>query len=175
MAEDATVLMFVPEIEGSATLVGTDPGLDGSHEGWIPVESCTFTFSRDLGAVDSVSDDDAEGIEPTSQVQPITVKRRADGSTAQLLMWLATKPEERKKDQVLIDYCAPSGRYYLRYELKGVMIVSSSIAYTAPDDANETITLTYDRIAIMQRPMDITGEVMVSREGMAEYIVFEQE
>ena len=58
MADEIAVLMHVPEIEGSSTLVGTDPGSDGSHEGWIPIESASFSFSRETTAVDPEADHD---------------------------------------------------------------------------------------------------------------------
>jgi len=168
MAE-IVVLMLVPEIEGSATLVGTDPQ-DGSHEGWLPVESCSFTFSRDASAVDSISDEEGEGVKPVTTAAPVVIKRRADGSTAPLLAWLADK-QAPLKEKVLIDFCLPSGRFYLRYELRDVEIVSCTIGFNAPDALSETITLTYGHITIVHRPIDITGEVDITGEGMAEYEV----
>ena len=168
MADNAIVLMQVPEIEGSSTLVGTDPGQDGSHEGWLPIESCAFALSRDAGAVDSLSEDEAEGAKPVHSIAPLVIKRRADSSTAPLLQWLANK-EAPLKESVLIDYCTRSGRFYLRYELRDVEIVSSSIGFTAPDALTETITLTFGYITIVKRPIDIDGEVDVTGESTAEY------
>jgi len=168
MADNTIVLMQVPEIEGSSTLVGTDPGKEGSHEGWLPIESCTFALSRDAGAVDSLSEDEAEGEKPVHSIAPVVIKRRADSSTAPLLQWLANK-EAPLKETVLIDYCTRSGRFYLRYELTDVEIVSSSIGFTAPDALTETITLTYGHITVVHRPIDIEGEVDAAGEDKAEY------
>ena len=173
MADEIAVLMHVPEIEGSSTLVGTDPGSDGSHEGWIPIESASFSFSRETTAVDPEADHD-DAPEPVTRVEPITIKRQADRSSAQLLMWLANEDQtERKKEKVLIDFCSSSGKYYLRYELHGVELVSSAVSFSAPDDLSETLTLTYDYISVLQRPIDISGTVVTSKEGVAEYTVFE--
>lgn len=175
---DTTVLMFVPEIEGSSTLKGYDPeiGENKDHTGWIPVESCTFGFSREDTVSDKTDEDESEVSGPVTQVNPITVKRSSDYATAPLLMWLANKDkDERKKDQVLIDYVVPSGRYYLRYELAGVELVSCSLSYTDPDQAEETLVFTFDEVRILQRPIDSRGEVDVGAETVAEYQVFQSE
>ena len=176
MADEFAVLMFVPEIEGSATLVGTDPGQDGSHEGWIPALSCSFGLERKATAVDSTSKDESEGVAPETEIEPISVKRRADGSTAELLMWLANKDEDqRRREPVLIDFCSSSGRYFLRYELKGAELVGCSVGFTAPDDLSETLTFTYTDITIFQRPIDMSGEVLVEKETKTEYHVRKEE
>jgi len=92
------------------------------------------------------------------------------------LTWLANKDgSEGKKEKVLIDYCLPSGRYYLRYELVGVELVSCSITYSDPDQADETLVFTFDEIRILQRPIDEFGEVDIGAETVAEYVVFESE
>jgi type VI protein secretion system component Hcp len=166
---EIVVLMLVPEIQGSATLVGTDPGEDGSHEGWIPVDSCSFGFAREASSVDS-TDEDGTAVKPVPTAEPVTIKRRADGSTAPILAWLANK-EAPLKEKVLIDFCIPSGRFYLRYELKDVEIVSCAINFSAPDALSETIKLTYGYIKIVQRPIDITGAVDPSGGGKADYEV----
>jgi hypothetical protein len=43
------------------------------------------------------------------------------------------------------------------------------------EDVKEVLSLTYDHITVLQRPMDITGEVLISSEGMADYSVFVHE
>jgi type VI protein secretion system component Hcp len=163
MAE-STVLMWVPEIEGASLLIGLDPGAE-NHQGWIPIDSCAVGCSRVSTGVDT-KDDPAPDAPPPTRIEPVVVKRRADNSTAKLLVWLA-KPS--KKDTVLIDYCHRSGRYFLRYELIGVEIVSCSIAFEAPDTLTETITLTFDHILIRQRPVGMLGDVQVDREDKVEY------
>ena len=165
---EATVLMWVPDIEGASLLVGLDAG-DENHQGWIIIDSCSVGFSRDSTAVDTKNDPQAETQRPT-RIEPVVVKRRADNSTSKLLMWLA---QPSKKESVLIDYCHRSGRYFLRYELAGVEIVSCSIAFDAPDTLTETITLTFDHIRILQRPIGKLGEVQVHREDRAEYTALE--
>lgn len=174
MSETA-VFMSVPEIEGTGTLVGYAPGEDGSHEKWIPLASCSFHFEREEAtAVDPDSDDEAADTTPTTVVNPMKVERMADVTSAPLLMWLAAKPDDpaRKKEEVLIDYCARSGKYYLRYELKGVELVSCSVSYQAPDEVKEILTMTYDRIAIYQRPIDVNGEVDTTKTTETHYTVF---
>jgi hypothetical protein len=56
-----------------------------------------------------------------------------------------------------------------------VELISSSVAFQAPDDVSETLTLTYESISIFQRPIAITGEVDVGGESVAEYQVFASE
>ena len=178
MKDGATVLMYVPDVEGSSTLIGFDPepGENGDHTGWLPVQTCGFGLSRSVQGADAVSDEDVEHRGAKMEAQPMTVKRVADFSTAQLLVWLANaEGAERKKEQVLIDYVMPSGRYYLRYELSGVEIVSCSLGFQEPDDATETIVFTYDRIRILQRPVTESGAVDSSQETVAEYVVTEAE
>ena len=175
MADETTVLMFIPGIKGSSTLVGLDPGEDGSHEEWIPVTSCSFGITRRSTSSDAKEEGDAQGTHPTS-VEAIEVERSADRTSADLLTWLASKEErERRKDKVLIDYCTASGRYFLRYELERVEIVSSKMGFRAPDDLSETITLTYRRITIKNRPIGLDGQVQVGREQKAEYTVYKEE
>jgi len=176
MAIDA-VFMKVPDIEGTSTLVGSNPGDDGSHEKWIPVISCSFDFQRDEADVsDPKAGSDKKEMVPTTIVQPITVERVADVTSAPLLSWLAAKPEDpdRKKDEVLIDYCVRSGKYFLRYKLSGVELVSCALSYAEPHDAKETLTLTYDRIAIFQRSINSVGEVITTERNEAKYTVNEE-
>ena len=173
MANDTTVLMQVPEIEGSSSLVGYDPekGEDGSHVGWIPIHSCSFSFRKDTTVADRETDEEAEAPGRTTRVDPLTIKRSSDNSSAKILMWLADKA---RKDQVLIDYVVPSGRYYLRYELEDVELVSCSIGYTEPDDVAETLVLTYNKIRVIQRPINISGEVDTDKKHVAEYVVYQK-
>ena len=42
-------------------------------------------------------------------------------------------------------------------------------------ELTETITLTFDHITILQRPIGTLGEVDLTKEAMAEYTVFEPE
>jgi type VI protein secretion system component Hcp len=171
MAEESTVLMYVPGIKGSSTLVGTDPGKDGSHAEWIPINSCSFTLNRNATVSDGADEKEASSKPPTN-VDPIEIERQADQTSADLLAWLALKDvNERRKDEVLIDYCARSGRYFLRYVLQNVEIVSCKIGFKAPDDLTETITLTYSHIAIRKRPIDENGVVQFKREQSVEYTV----
>ena len=51
----------------------------------------------------------------------------------------------------------PSGKYYLRYELTGMELVSCSISYKDPDQSNETLVSTYDQVRILHRPIDPSG------------------
>jgi type VI protein secretion system component Hcp len=171
---DTTVLMSVPEIEGSSLLVGYNPG-DEDHQGWIPIDSCSFSVKREATAVDASGDDDEPPGVPPTNAAPMSVKRRADNTTAKFLTWLA-HPEEvgRKKETVLIDFCHRSGQYFLRYELSGVEIVSCTIAYS-DGELSETLSFTFDHIKIFQRPIAETGEVDLSRQQMAEYAVFKPE
>ncbi len=171
---DAVVFMQVPEIEGTGTLYGFDPGEDGSHEGWIPVASTSFNFEREEAtAVDQDTDGEAEPAAPTTVVNPMRIERTADITSTQLLMWLAAPADDdaRKKEVVLIDYCLPSGKFFLRYELKGVELVSCSINYQEPDEVKETLTLTYEEITIFQRPVDLNGEVDVTKTTESTYTV----
>jgi hypothetical protein len=169
MTSEVIVLMNVPDVHGLATLKGLDPGKDGSHEGWIPIESCTFSLSRKETATAKPGEEN-DAVKPVHTAAPVVIKRRADASTAPLLAWLADKTAP-VKEEVLIDYCMPSGRYYLRYELHDVEIVSSAIAFTAPDNLTETITFTYGRLVILQRPVGIGGEVDVDKPTEAYYEV----
>jgi len=174
VADETTVLMYIPGIKGSSTLVGLDPGDDGSHEEWIPVTSCSFGIARRSTSSETKDDGDAQGTHPTS-VEAIEVDRSADITSADLLTWLASKEErERRKDKVLIDYCTGSGRYFLRYELERVEIVACKMSFRAPDDLSETITLTYQHITIKNRPIGLDGQVQVGREQQADYTVYKE-
>lgn len=178
MKDGATILMYVPDVEGSSTMIGFDPepGEKGQHAGWLPVVSCGFGLARAVQGADAKADEDVEHRGAKMNADPMTVKRVADFSTAQLLVWLANSDgTERKKEQVLIDYVMPSGRYYLRYELTGVEIVSCNLAFQEPDDATETIVFTYDRIRMLQRPVTESGQVDSQKERVAEYVVTEAE
>jgi type VI protein secretion system component Hcp len=177
MANETTVLMKVPDVIGSSTLEGFDPGPDGKHTEWVPVHSCSFSFSRDETVVDpSKEESESEAKAPPTRVDPFTVKRTSDYSTADLLQWLAEKPADpnEKKRDILVDYVMPSGRYYLRYELTGAEIVSCALSYTDPAQADETLVFRFDHVRIFQRPVDITGTVDVGAETVAEYAVEQQ-
>ncbi len=175
MATETTVLMYVPEIVGSSTFQGYDPelGEDKDHTGWIPVDSASFGLNKETTAADPKGSEEATHTGTMTHVDPVTVKRSSDYSTADLLVWLANKDEKgRKKEQVLIDYVLASGRYYLRYELVGVEIVSCGLDYSDdPGDATETLVFTYDEIRIRQRPILESGDVDVGGEDVLEYIV----
>ncbi|MEZ5978995.1 MAG: type VI secretion system tube protein Hcp [Planctomycetota bacterium] len=173
MTSDITVLMKVEDIEGSSTLEGYDPEPNGSHVGWIPIESCSFNFHRDVTVADEDSDDESEVRGSPNRVDPLTVKRTSDFTTAKLLMWLANAENKEPKRAVTIDYVVPSGRYYLRYEIEGAELVSCSLSYQEPDDASETLVFTFDKVKIFQRPIGESGEVDTSKEDVAEYVVFE--
>ena len=175
---DTVVFMSVPEIEGTGTLVGTNPDDDSNHDKWIPVESCAFTFERtESEAVDPEGTEEDREEDLTTVVNPIRIERISDITSAQLLMWLAAESddESRKKETVLVDYCSRSGKYFLRYELEGVELVSCSMSFQAPDEAKETLTLTYDKVTIYQRPIDKNGDVKTDKETQTEYTVFGEE
>jgi type VI protein secretion system component Hcp len=105
-----------------------------------------------------------------TKVDPITIKRTSDASTAPLLVWRSSK---KQRDKVLIDFCLPSGNFYLRYELAGVELVSCSLSYADPDRADETLVMTFDRVQIYQRPIDASGEVDIGAQSVVEYVVYQ--
>lgn len=174
---DTTVLMYVPEFIGSSTFTGYDPEVGESmdHTGWIPVDSCSFSLTKESSAADKPGSDEGEKVGTMTQVGPISVKRSADYTTADTLAWLAASVKAKegpglKKEKVLIDFCLASGRYYLRYELLGVQVVSCDLDY-GDDDVTETLEFVYDLIRIKTRPILPTGEVDVGGEDVAEYEV----
>jgi hypothetical protein len=177
MGNETTLLMYVPEFIGSSTFQGYDPevGENKDHTGWIPVDSCSFALSKDATATDKSGSGEADAAGLTIQVGPISVKRSADYTTADMLAWLATSVKEKDgpgvvKEQILIDFCLPSGRYYLRYELLGVQVVGCDLDFNE-DDVGETIKFIYEKIRVLKRPILPSGEVDVGGEDVAEYEV----
>lgn len=176
MAE-ITVLMYVPEVIGSSTLKGYNPekGEDKDHTAWVPIDSCSFTLTKDVSSADTAGGEEVEHVGTQVSVEPITVKRSADYSTADLLAWLATKDEQGnglRKEKILVDYVLASGRYYLRYELTGVQIFSCGLSFDdSSGDVQETTKFIYEKIRILQRPIDAMGEVDIGSEDVMEYVV----
>jgi hypothetical protein len=130
--------MFIPGIKGSSTLVGLDPGDDGSHEEWIPVTSCSFGITRRSTSADAKDEGDAQGTHPTS-VEALEVERSADRTSADLLTWLAAKEGAsgagQGPDRLL--HCERPLLPALR--VGRVEIVSSKMGFRHPDDLSETI------------------------------------
>jgi len=174
MAE-ATVLMLIPGITGNSTFVGFDPepGEEGDHTGWIPVDGCTFKFARKDTVSDAKKDEPNDAAKPATTVDPFTITRTSDYTSAEILMWLARAGSKDAKldEPVLIDFCHPSGRYFLRYELSGVELVAGSLSYSHPDEAKETLTFTYDEVTVYQRPVDEKGMVDLEAEHRTHYVV----
>ncbi len=172
MAGDATVLMKVPGIEGNSTLVGSAPEPGETHEGWIPIDSCSFSVQHQAEATDSeeIRDDDASHERIRARLEPITVKRTADSTTAQLIEWLANVGDGRKKEEpVLIDYVSRTGRYYLRYELEGADLVSCKLSEDDEGNVTEEFKLTFDRVVIYQRTVGDAGFVDITGQTQVEY------
>ncbi len=176
MAE-ITVLMNVPEIIGSSSLRGYDPepGEENDHTSWIPIDSCSFTLTKDASSAAAVDGSEVEHVGTMLTVEPITIKRSADYSTADLLAWLATKDEQGnglRKEVVLVDYCLASGRYYLRYELTGVQIFSCSLSFDdSSGDVTETTKYIYEKVRILRRPITAEGAVDIGGQNEMEYVV----
>lgn len=172
--ESVLVLMKVPGIEGNSTLVGFDPEPGETHEGWIPLSGCTFKMERNAtGTEDPEEEVSEEQQRVPVKVEKMTVTRSADSTTADLVGWLANESDGRKKDDVLIDYVARSGRYFLRYELNGADLVSCELSVDDEGNVQETFQLTYTTLTIYQRPINEQGVVDTGSKGMVEFDVSE--
>ncbi len=162
---DVTILMTIPEITGSSTLIGHEQEEPFGYEGWIPVKSIGFQLARthaDTSASTPAPGEDGDPPPNTieTQVRPIDISRTCDNTTADILYWLSNKDSSQTtKSEVFIDFVHDSGLYYLRYLLKGVQLVRGELEFGDPDDATEKLTLTYDEVWIFQRRILESGQV----------------
>lgn len=170
--EEIIVLMKIPGIEGNSTLVGFDPEPGETHQGWLPLEGCSFAMARKASGTEADEgelSDDAQKI--PVKVEKLSIKRSSDSATADLVGWLANESEGRKKDDVIIDYVARSGRYFMRYVLDGADLVSCKLSVDEEGNVQEEFELTYDYLAIHHRRINAAGQVEVDSETMVDYEV----